>query len=146
MDKFKNTIYEMSKFFVISFTTCTIIWVIKSKIFNIELIPTIHFIYILGLSVIGSILERIFLSPKVLRQLSFRKRGFLFLFLINIIIFTFTRKIHLIQVSTIEFIIRFIISYILGYSILVLVDKYLIKEGEKYTVMLNEYKKKNKKS
>ncbi len=143
MDKFKNTINEILKFFVISFTTCTIFWVIRAEIFNNELIPTIHFIYILGLSVIGAILERIFLSFKVLGQLSFKKRGFLFLFFICIIIFTFGRKIQLFPFSTKELIIRFIISYILGCSIMVLVDKYLTREGEKYTEMLNEYKKQN---
>lgn len=145
MDKYKETLNEMLKFFVIGFTTCSIVWIIKAMVLNIELIPTMHFVYILGLSVIGAILERIFLSPKILKQLSYRKRGFLFLFLIGVIIFTIAIKAHFFQPSVKEVLIRFIIAYVLSCATLVLVDKFLTKEGEKYTEILNEYKKSLKK-
>ena len=144
MDKYKETLREMLKFFVIGFTTCSIVWIIRAKVLNIELIPTIHFTYILVLSVIGAILERIFLSPKILKQLSYRKRGFLFLFFICVIIFTTAIKAHFFQPSVKEILIRFIIAYSLSCATLVLIDKFLTKEGEKYTEILNEYKKKNK--
>lgn len=145
MDKYKETLKEMLKFFVIGFTTCTIVWIIRAKILNIELIPTMHFIYILGISVIGAILERIFLSPKILKNLSYRKRGFLFLFFICVIIFTIAIKAHFFQPSVKEILIRFIIAYSLSCATLVLIDKFLTKEGEKYTEILNEYKKSLKK-
>ena len=145
MDKYKETLKEMLKFFVIGFTTCTIVWIIKAKVLNIELIPTIHFIYILGLSVIGAILERIFLSPKILKNLSYRKRGFLFLFFICVIIFTIAIKDHFFQPSVKEILIRFIVAYSLSCATLVLIDRFLTKEGEKYTEILNEYKKSLKK-
>lgn len=146
MDKFKNTINEFLKFLVISFATTSLFWVIRAKLFNIELIPVMDFIYIFGLCVISALLERIFLSPKILKKLSYTKRNFILMFFICVIILIFALKAHFFQPSLQGIAIRFIIAYTLGCTISIIIDKFLTKEGEKYTEILNEYKMKNKKS
>ena len=144
MDKLKYETNEILKFLAISISTTTIFWVIRAKIFNIELISTMDFINIFVLCVISAILERIFLSPKILKQLSYTKRGFLLLFFICVVIFIFAIKEQFFQPSVQGIAIRFIIAYTLGCTIFMITDNILTKEGEKYTEMLNEYKKKLK--
>lgn len=127
----------------ISFSTTTLFWVIRAKLFNIELIATMDFIYILRLCVISVLLERIFLSPKILKKLSYTKRNFILIFFICVIICIFAIKAQFFQPSVQEIAIRFLIAYTLGCTIFMIIDKFLTKEGEKYTEILNEYKKKH---
>ena len=61
-----------------------------------------------------------------------------------IVIFIAPIKLQWFNASVQEYVIRFIISYPLGCIIFILTDKYYTKEGERYTEMLNEYKKRNK--
>ena len=68
------------------------------------------------------------------------------MFFICVIILIFALKAHFFQPSLQGIAIRFIIAYTLGCTISIIIDKFLTKEGEKYTEILNEYKMKNKKS
>ena len=68
---------------------------------------------------------------------------FILIFFICVIICIFAIKAQFFQPSVQEIAIRFLIAYTLGCTIFMIIDKFLTKEGEKYTEMLNEYKKKH---
>ena len=139
-----NTLKEIIREFFIAFSLCTIFLIIRTIIVenaNSISINTLVIISIFCLTL--ATIERLCFSTQIIKNISYLNRILIFSIIIAIMTIIISIKLNWFNISPIGIIIRFIITYLIGGISIILIDRYLTKEGEKYTKAINEYRNKN---
>ena len=139
-----NTIKEIIKEFFTAFSLCIIFLIVRTTLIeNANFISINTLFIVLIFCLLLSTLERLCFSNRIIKNISYLKRVLIFSFILTIFAIILAIKLNWFNISITGIIIRFIITYIVGGTSIILIDRYLTKEGEKYTKAINEYKNKN---
>lgn len=139
-----NTLKEIIKEFFIAFSLCVIFLIIRTALVeNANSISTNTLFIVLIFCLLLSTLERLCFSNRIIKNISYLKLVLIFAFILTVLAILVAIKLNWFNISITGIIIRFIITYIVGGTTIILIDRYLTKEGEKYTKAINEYKNKN---
>lgn len=139
-----NTLKEIIKEFFIAFSICVIFLIIRTTLVeNANSISTNTLFIVLIFCLTLATIERLCFSNIIIKNISYLNRVLVFSFILTILAIIIAIQLNWFNTSIIGIIIRFIITYLIGGTSIILIDKYLTKEGEKYTKAINEYKSKN---
>ncbi len=139
-----NTIKEIIKEFFTAFSLCIIFLIVRTTLIeNADFISINTLFIVLIFCLLLSTLERLCFSNRIIKNISYLKRVLIFAFILTVLAILVAIKLNWFNISITGIIIRFIITYIVGGTTIILIDRYLTKEGEKYTKAINEYKNKN---
>ena len=139
-----NTIKEIIKEFFTAFSLCIIFLIVRTTLIeNANFISINTLFIVLIFCLLLSTLERLCFSNRIIKNISYLKRVLIFSFILTIFAIILAIKLNWFNISITGIIIRFIITYLIGGTTIILIDRYLTKEGEKYTKAINEYKNKN---
>ena len=139
-----NTIKEIIKEFFTAFSLCIIFLIVRTiMVENADSISINTLFVVLIFCLLLSTLERLCFSNRIIKNISYLKRVLIFSFILTIFAIILAIKLNWFNISITGIIIRFIITYLIGGTTIILIDRYLTKEGEKYTKAINEYKNKN---
>ncbi len=139
-----NTIKEIIKEFFTAFSLCIIFLIVRTTLIeNADFISINTLFIVLIFCLLLSTLERLCFSNRIIKNISYLKLVLIFAFILTVLAILVAIKLNWFNISITGIIIRFIITYIVGGTTIILIDRYLTKEGEKYTKAINEYKNKN---
>ena len=139
-----NTLKEIIKEFFIAFSLCVIFLIIRTTLIeNANFISINTLFIVLIFCLLLSTLERLCFSNRIIKNISYLKRVLIFAFILTVLAILVAIKLNWFNLSITGIIIRFLITYLIGETTIILIDRYLTKEGEKYTKAINEYKNKN---
>ncbi len=139
-----NTLKEIIKEFFIAFSICVIFLIIRTTLVEkANSISTNTLFIVLIFCLTLATIERLCFSNIIIKNISYLNRVLVFSFILTILAIIIAIQLNWFNTSIIGIIIRFIITYLIGGTSIILIDKYLTKEGEKYTKAINEYKRKN---
>ena len=139
-----NTLKEIIKEFFIAFSLCVIFLIIRTTLIeNANFISINTLFIVLIFCLLLSTLERLCFSNRIIKNISYLKRVLIFAFILTVLAILVAIKLNWFNLSITGIIIRFLITYLIGGTTIILIDRYLTKEGEKYTKAINEYKNKN---
>lgn len=145
MKKLRNNLIKIIRFSMICFAGCTIAFIIRAIAQKSSTISIDNLIQLMEISIIGAFIERIFYSESILKKLSYFQRTILFLFVMTCVVSIYVIKFKWVETTVTGILIRFFIAFSIGIITNTCIEKFLTKEGEKYTKILNEYKNRNKK-
>lgn len=139
-----NTLKEIIREFFIAFSLCTIFLIIRTIIVENADSISINTLVIISIFCLTlATIERLCFSTQIIKNISYLNRILIFSIIIAIMTIIISIKLNWFNISPIGIIIRFIITYLIGGISIILIDRYLTKEGEKYTKAINEYRNKN---
>ena len=139
-----NTLKEIIREFFIAFSLCTIFLIIRTIIVENADSISINTLVIISIFCLTlAIIERLCFSTQIIKNISYLNRILIFSIIIAFMTIIISIKLNWFNISPIVIIIRFIITYLIGGISIILIDRYLTKEGEKYTKAINEYRNKN---
>ena len=139
-----NTIKEIIKEFFTAFSLCIIFLIVRTiMVENADSISINTLFVVLIFCLLLSTLERLCFSNRIIKNISYLKRVLIFAFILTILAILVAIKLNWFNLSITGIIIRFLITYLIGGTTIILIDRYLTKEGETYTKAINEYKNKN---
>ena len=139
-----NTLKEIIREFFIAFSLCTIFLIIRTIIVENADYISINTLVIISIFCLTlATIERLCFSTQIIKNISYLNRILIFSIIIAIMTIIISIKLNWFNISPIGIIIRFIITYLIGGISIILIDRYLTKEGEKYTKAINEYRNKN---
>ena len=139
-----NTIKEIIKEFFTAFSLCIIFLIVRTTLIeNANFISINTLFIVLIFCLLLSTLERLCFSNRIIKNISYLKRVLIFAFILTVLAILVAIKLNWFNLSITGIIIRFLITYLIGGTTIILIDRYLTKEGEKYTKAINEYKNKN---
>jgi hypothetical protein len=139
-----NILKEIIKEFFIAFSICVIFLIIRTTLIgNANSISTNTLFIVLMFCLTLATIERLCFSNIIIKNISYLNRVLVFSTILTIMAIIIAIKLNWFNISIIGIIIRFIITYLIGGTSIILIDKYLTKEGEEYTKAINEYKSKN---
>jgi len=139
-----NTIKEIIKEFFIAFSICVMFLIIRTTLVeNANSISTNTLFIVLIFCLTLATIERLCFSNRIIKNISYLKRVLIFAFILTVLAILVAIKLNWFNLSITGIIIRFLITYLIGGTTIILIDRYLTKEGETYTKAINEYKNKN---
>ena len=139
-----NTLKEIIREFFIAFSLCTIFLIIRTIIVENADYISINTLVIISIFCLTlATIERLCFSTQIIKNISYLNRILIFSIIIAIMTIIISIKLNWFNISPIGIIIRFIITYLIGGISIILIDRYLTKEGEKYTKAINDYRNKN---
>lgn len=139
-----NTIKEIIKEFFTAFSLCIIFLIVRTTLIeNANFISINTLFIVLIFCILLSSLERLCFSNRIVKNISYLKRVLIFAFILTVLSILVAIKLNWFNLSITGIIIRFLITYIVGGTSIILIDRCLTKEGEKYTKALNQYKNRN---
>lgn len=139
------TIYQIPKYTSYSFSMSMVVFIIVGIIVGLEQIPISMMIQLMIICIIASILQMIAFTDICIKKLIYTKRLAIFMFPFLTVIIAFAVKYNWFPIrnmgSWILFIGIFVTCFIVS---TILFEIHFRITGDKYTGILNEYKKRKK--
>lgn len=143
MKNIKKFISKISVYTAYTFSISIIVFIVIGLIIGIEGMTIGMLMQLLILCILSSMLQIIIFSDLCLKKLSYIKRLIIFMFLFLAIITAFAVRCEWFSVKSIEAWIMFMSIFIICFAVITIIFEVSFRAtGNKYTGILNEYKKK----